>query len=711
MDALQQADIPIYQIAAPAQAWNAYGATSNALLTALGDASTTGGTFAGVVLAGGSHVDSMLGVNPIFDAVLQLVTGRVPAGNTAAVYTLSTGWINDMYSRRHARSTAKYGFYAGANQAIIMGPTAALALPSPVLNQLSLGDKIVTSLIDAVGGIFGFSILPDPREHRQQRSSTSVSTPPLSNGVTGVRTGSAVLDIPCGPNGYAAPADWYFPTQADGTVQANGVIWLQHGFLGFKSWYAAEAQQLAQETNSIVVVPNIFWFDTPICPGCFLGGEDMRKAVATMFQDGRSALNVSANAAGLDGPLPQKFLLTGHSAGGNFATASRRAAHRHPRGRRSARRGDVRRRRPRRPVHRLADRAGRQRDPRLPDRRQAAELERLGCGHPADVRGLRPDSVLRRPDRQRLTHRRHRRPQPLREARRNRQRHHRQPVAAGRQRGGAHLLLRLDQRHLRRQHHLPRRTQPNPCTASTGATATTPTDPVVYTNQPIVMGKAGASTLPSPPPVDLPKYLGTWYEQGSVKQFFSLGLVNTKAVYTLNPDGSIKVQNSGNYFGPNGPQSNITGAALVVNPDFNTRLNVGFFFGQPNNTNEPGNYWILDYGPGRHVDGQYEWAIVSDSSGSSGFILTRDQTITEAEYNALVARAKQLGVSGRITPTAQYPTARRWRRCPGRRTCPQASWSDRAKRSGVYPHQTPRETLDGKAQTGQSVVQHVCVGS
>ena len=75
----------------------------------------------------------------------------------------------------------------------------------------------------------------------------------------------------------------------------------------------------------------------------------------------------------------------------------------------------------------------------------------------------------------------------------------------------------------------------------------------------------------------------------------------------------------------------------------------------PNNTKEPGNYWILDYGP--VVNGQYDWAIVSDSTGSSGFILTRDQTIPEAEYNTLVARAKQLGVTGRITPTAQYPSS------------------------------------------------------
>ena len=67
------------------------------------------------------------------------------------------------------------------------------------------------------------------------------------------------------------------------------------------------------------------------------------------------------------------------------------------------------------------------------------------------------------------------------------------------------------------------------------------------------MGPAGATVLPAPPPVDIVKYSGTWYEQGSVKQFFAIGLVNTTATYTPQTDGSIKVENAGNYFGPNGP--------------------------------------------------------------------------------------------------------------------------------------------------------------
>ena len=127
--------------------------------------------------------------------------------------------------------------------------------------------------------------------------------------------------------------------------------------------------------------------------------------------------------------------------------------------------------------------------------------------------------------------------------------------------------------------------------------------------------------------------------------------VNITATYTPQSDGSVKVENAGNYFGPNGPSSTITGAALVVNPGTNTRLNVGFFLGQPNNTDEPGNYWILDYAP------DYAWAIVGDPNGTAGYILTRDQEITDAEYNALVARAYELGVKRNITRTAQFPSS------------------------------------------------------
>ena len=145
---------------------------------------------------------------------------------------------------------------------------------------------------------------------------------PSGNTVTGVKVGQSDLDIPLGANGYTVAADWYFPTQADGSVQANGVMWLQHGFLGDKSWYSALATQLAQQTNSVVVAPNVSSFAPLGCADCTLNSVPLQQAVSTMFLGDRAALNNSADAAGFQGTLPEKFILTGHSAGGGLATAA-----------------------------------------------------------------------------------------------------------------------------------------------------------------------------------------------------------------------------------------------------------------------------------------------------------------------------------------------------------------------------------------------------
>ncbi len=136
--------------------------------------------------------------------------------------------------------------------------------------------------------------------------------------VTGVREGSSYLEIPVGPHGYDAPTRWYFPTQADGTVNARGVIYLQHGFLGTGGWYSNLAIALAEGTNSIVVVPTVS--SIPLPNGASLGGTQMQQAVGSLFLGSQTALNASANQAGYHGTLPQSFIMTGHSAGGGLAT-------------------------------------------------------------------------------------------------------------------------------------------------------------------------------------------------------------------------------------------------------------------------------------------------------------------------------------------------------------------------------------------------------
>jgi hypothetical protein len=119
---------------------------------------------------GGSHVDSVLGVSPFLDGVLQLVAGAVPPGNTAGTYTLSTGWLNDMYAGATPLAP-QYGIYAAANQQIIMGNAAAVALPTPTANQTTALGSVLKSLSDFIFGVTGI-----PR--RRKSTPAATGSPP-----------------------------------------------------------------------------------------------------------------------------------------------------------------------------------------------------------------------------------------------------------------------------------------------------------------------------------------------------------------------------------------------------------------------------------------------------------------------------------------------------------------------------------------------------
>ena len=136
--------------------------------------------------------------------------------------------------------------------------------------------------------------------------------------------------------------------------------------------------------------------------------------------------------------------------------------------------------------------------------------------------------------------------------------------------------------------------------------------------------------------VDLGRYTGTWYEIASVKQFFSIGLVNTTATYTALADGTIQVKNRGRYFTAEGPESAIIGSAAPVDTT-GARLNVTFL-GTASSMG-PGNYWIVD------LDKDYQWATVSDPSGLSFFLLSRTRTISGELKAEIVARAAERGVN------------------------------------------------------------------
>ena len=152
-------------------------------------------------------------------------------------------------------------------------------------------------------------------------------TAPGTNGVSGVRIGFSLVQIPVAPQSflgipipgfsYPAPALWYFPTQADGSVHATGTVYLQHGFGAIGWFYQPLAIQLAQQTNSVVVTPTIPSIPLPL--GVYLSSPQMQQGVASLFLGSQTALNISATQAGYQGTLPQDFILSGHSAGGGLA--------------------------------------------------------------------------------------------------------------------------------------------------------------------------------------------------------------------------------------------------------------------------------------------------------------------------------------------------------------------------------------------------------
>ncbi|MGW4099073.1 alpha/beta fold hydrolase [Mycobacterium sp. NPDC004974] len=143
------------------------------------------------------------------------------------------------------------------------------------------------------------------------------SGPPVLPPGSNVTVRSSTLDMP-GAN-QTVRADWYFPEDPD---SATGVIYLQHGFMATGPMYSYTAAYLAEETNSIVVVPTLSsnLFDPS---GDWIGGKPMQQSVADLFAGDRTELTASASAAaGHPVTLPSKFVLVGHSLGGMLVTGA-----------------------------------------------------------------------------------------------------------------------------------------------------------------------------------------------------------------------------------------------------------------------------------------------------------------------------------------------------------------------------------------------------
>jgi apolipoprotein D and lipocalin family protein len=131
-------------------------------------------------------------------------------------------------------------------------------------------------------------------------------------------------------------------------------------------------------------------------------------------------------------------------------------------------------------------------------------------------------------------------------------------------------------------------------------------------------------------PFDSMKYLGKWYEIARFDFKFEKNMNNTKAEYSLNKDGTIRVENSGfNYI--TNKQKKAIGKAKYINSTSIGQLKVSFF--------GPfyGAYNVI------MLDKDYKYALIAGSNLNYLWILSREKTIPKEIKDQYISEAKRIG--------------------------------------------------------------------
>ncbi len=135
---------------------------------------------------------------------------------------------------------------------------------------------------------------------------------------------------------------------------------------------------------------------------------------------------------------------------------------------------------------------------------------------------------------------------------------------------------------------------------------------------------------PAPvPQLDLARYLGAWHQLAAVPQFFNLVCArDTRAEYALDAQGNVSVHNTCTTWA--GTPNEIRGTATINDAATGAQLHVSFP-GVPTQEalSGPTNYIVTALGP------DYSWALVTDPSRISGFVLSRTPQLTASEWQAV----------------------------------------------------------------------------
>lgn len=158
----------------------------------------------------------------------------------------------------------------------------------------------------------------------------------------------------------------------------------------------------------------------------------------------------------------------------------------------------------------------------------------------------------------------------------------------------------------------------------------------------------GVKPLATIASLDVPRYMGTWYEIAKFDNRFQKQCVGfTTATYAAMPDGAVRVTNRCRL--ASGATEVAIGAARQVGDAHSPKLKVRF---------APaflsfipmvwGDYWVVD------LDPNYQLAAVSEAKREYLWILSRTPQVDKATYDALLARLAAQGLDvSKLVPTKQ----------------------------------------------------------
>ena len=149
--------------------------------------------------------------------------------------------------------------------------------------------------------------------------------------------------------------------------------------------------------------------------------------------------------------------------------------------------------------------------------------------------------------------------------------------------------------------------------------------------------QAALAPLQTVPSVDVPRYMGTWYEIAKYPNWFQKKCASsTQATYSLQTDGRVQVLNRCKT--DKGEWSEALGAARQIGGPNSAQLKVRF---------APewlsfipmvwGDYWIID------LDPQYQWVLVSEPQREYLWILSRTPQMPATTLQQLQSKLVALG--------------------------------------------------------------------